>query len=222
MTSKRVTKRPASSSAKAVQAQEKPSRGRPRATDIEDRVFDSVMSIYSKGGWAVFTFEALARDAGVGKSSLYRRWSDREQLLRDALQARWLPVHNIDSGTLKGDLRELAQMIFNNRTGDLANLENWFRVDALEYPEVRKATAPFFEATILEARKIVRRAIKRGEVAASVNPGLLMDLVVGGVNNHVLTTPPNMRKMMIEKSSDFLDNLIEAVLHGTSSGNERD
>lgn len=222
MTSKRETKVPNSSPSKNEATQEKPARGRPRAADIEDRVFDSAMSIYSRGGWAVFSFEAIARESGVGKSSLYRRWSNREQLLQDALQARWLPVHNIDSGTLKGDLRELAQMIFNNRTGDLANLENWFRVDALQYPEVREATAPFFGATILEARKIVRRAIKRGEVSADMNPGLLMDLVVGGVNNHVLTTPPNMRSKMIKKSSDFLDSLIDAVLYGSVGDGRED
>ena len=211
MTSKQLTKGQTSRNSGV-----KPSRGRPRDKNIEDRVFDSVIDIYSRGGWAVLTFEAIARESGVGKSSLYRRWADREELLHATLKARWLPVHKIDTGSLRGDLRELAEMIFNNGAGSQGSLENWLRVDSCQYPEVRNATAPIFKATILEARQMVRRAIKREEISSSLNPGLLMDLIVGGVNNHVITTPPSMRDKMIKKAPKFLDELVDVVLHGVS------
>ena len=78
------------------------------------------MQIYAHGGWSALTFEAVARESGVGKSSLYRRWDSQQTLLHAAMKARWLPVHNIDTGSLHSDLRELAQMIFDNRTGHYA------------------------------------------------------------------------------------------------------
>ena len=193
---------------------DRPLRGRPRDPELEGRVFDAVMQIYAHGGWSALTFEAVARESGVGKSSLYRRWDSQQTLLHAAMKARWLPVHNIDTGSLHSDLRELAQMIFDNRTGDYANMSNRLLIDAARFPELREVSSPYMEETVLQARAIIRRAAARGEVPSSLNHGLLMDLVVGAVNNHVLTTPPKLRKEMQRKAPSFLDELVKIVLRG--------
>lgn len=200
-----------------MQNPEKSNRGRPRDPDLEDRVFDTVMNLYTHGGWAEVTFEAVSRESGTGKSSLYRRWEDRQSLLRSALEARWLTVDRIDNGSLKADLRELAELIFVSRTGDHANLQTWFSIDAKRFPEIKTVTAPYIEQTIKQGRAIVRRAITRGEVPATFKPSLLMDLIVGAVNNHVLTTPPHLNAAMMKKAPDFLDELVEVVLRGVSA-----
>ena len=193
---------------------DRPLRGRPRDPELEGRVFDAVMQIYAHGGWSALTFEAVARESGVGKSSLYRRWDSQQTLLHAAMKARWLPVHNIDTGSLQSDLRELAQMIFDNRTGDYANMSNRLLIDAARFPELREVSSPYMEETVLQARAIIRRAAARGEVPSSLNHGLLMDLVVGAVNNHVLTTPLKLRKEMQRKAPSFLDELVKIVLRG--------
>ena len=195
-------------------SKDRPLRGRPRDPELEGRVFDAVMQIYAHGGWSALTFEAVARESGVGKSSLYRRWDSQQTLLHAAMKARWLPVHNIDTGSLPSDLRELAQMIFDNRTGKHANMSNRLLIDAARFPELREVSSPYLEETVLQARAIIRRAAARGEVPSSLNHGLLMDLVVGAVNNHVLTTPPKLRKEMQRKAPSFLDELVEIVLRG--------
>ena len=193
---------------------DRPLRGRPRDPELEGRVFDAVMQIYAHGGWSALTFEAVARESGVGKSSLYRRWDSQQTLLHAAMKARWLPVHNIDTGSLHSELRALAQMIFDNRTGDYANMSNRLLIDAARFPELREVSSPYMEETVLQARAIIRRAAARGEVPSSLNHGLLMDLVVGAVNNHVLTTPPKLRKEMQRKAPSFLDELVKIVLRG--------
>ena len=193
---------------------DRPLRGRPRDPELEGRVFDAVMQIYAHGGWSALTFEAVARESGVGKSSLYRRWDSQQTLLHAAMKARWLPVHNIDTGSLHSDLMALAQMIFDNRTGDYANMSNRLLIDAARFPELREVSSPYMEETVLQARAIIRRAAARGEVPSSLNHGLLMDLVVGAVNNHVLTTPPKLRKEMQRKAPSFLDELVKIVLRG--------
>lgn len=193
---------------------DRPLRGRPRDPELEGRVFDAVMRIYANGGWSALTFEAVARESGVGKSSLYRRWDSQQTLLRAAMKAHWLPVRNIDTGSLPSDLRALAQMIFDNRTGHYANMSNRLLIDAARFPELREASSPYMEETVLQARAIIRRAAARGEVPSSLNHGLMMDLVVGAVNNHVLTTPPKLRKEMQRKAPSFLDELVKIVLRG--------
>jgi AcrR family transcriptional regulator len=190
------------------------SRGRPRDPQLEDRVFDAAISLYAEAGWAGFNFDAIARRAGVGKAALYRRWPSRGELLRQTFEVRWYVVDRIDTGSLHGDLTELARMCLESLTGPHGGAAAFMAVDWTRHPEVRLSTAPYRESTVRQGRAMVRRAVTRGEVAESVNPGLLLDIVVGAISNHVDTTPVRMRNAMIAKSPQFIDSLVETVLRG--------
>ena len=63
---------------------------------------------------------------------------------------------------------------------------------------------------------MVRRAIARDEIPQTVNPGLLLDIVVGGVTNHVATTPAHLRGAMIAKMDAFAETLVDLVLRGVA------
>jgi len=189
-------------------------RGRPRDPTLEDRVFDAAIALYAEAGWAGFTFDALARRSGVGKAGLYGRWANRETLLRQTFEARWLAPASIDTGTLQGDLIALAAQVFSARAGVYARAGAWMGMDAQAYPEMRSVLTPYTEATIRQGRAIVRRAIARGEIPASVNPGLLMDLVVGAVSNHIATTPERLRSAMMARRDAFIRDLVATALRG--------
>lgn len=189
-------------------------RGRPRDPGLEDRVYDAAIALYAEVGWAGFSFEAVARRAGVGKAGLYSRWAGRQELLRQTFEARWLAPARIDTGTLRGDLISLARQVFAAYAGDNAGVSRWSSVDAQTHPEARAVVAPYTEALIRQGRAIVRRAIARGDVAPGVNPGLLMDLVVGGVINHIHTTPLRLRSVMQGKMEAFTADLVDTVLRG--------
>ncbi len=191
-----------------------PPRGRPRDPQLESRVFDAAIALYAECGWQGFNFEAIARRAGVGKAAMYRRWETRGELLRQTLEARWLQVGSIDTGSLRGDLVRLASMCLAARTSSYAGTALHMLVDGARLPEVAAATAPYGEATIRQARAIVRRAIARGELDASVNPGMVLDIVVGGVTNHVATTPVRLRPAMLAKMDAFAGSLVDILLRG--------
>lgn len=197
-------------------------RGRPRDPGLEDRVFDAAIALYAEVGWAGFSFEALARRSGVGKAGLYRRWSDRQELLRQTLEARWLAPARIETGALRGDLLALARQVFAAYAGENARVARWMAMDGERHPEVRSATAPYVETTIRQGRAIVRRAIARGEIAGGTNPGLLMDLVVGGVINHVATTPLRLRGAMVAKMDAFTTDLVDTALRGIGAAPSED
>ncbi len=190
------------------------SRGRPRDPGLVDRVLDAAIDLYAETGWAGFSFEAVARRASVGKASLYARWPTRGALLAQMFETRWLTVGRIDTGSLRGDLMALAHMLFETATSARGGVARWIAMDADLYADVRAVAAPYKEATVRQGRAIVRRAIARGEVDPAVNPGLLMDLLVGAVTNHTGTTPQRLRAAMIAKKDDFIDALVNAVLLG--------
>ena len=189
-------------------------RGRPRDPSIESRVFDAAMAQYAEAGWSGFNFESVARKACVGKASLYRRWPTRGELLRHTLQARWLTVSSIDSGNIRGDLEELARMIARTLTGPYSEAHARISLDSARHPEMLDFLRPYSDDTIRHGRAIVRRAIARGEITPATNPGLMMDMVVGAVTNHIRTTPARLRGVMMAKMQDFVSELVEAVLHG--------
>lgn len=196
-------------------------RGRPRDPGLEDRVFDAAISLYAESGWAGFSFEALARRAGVGKAALYGRWSGREDLLRQTLEARWLAPSRIDTGALRPDLIALARQVFAAYGGDHARVARWLAMDGEIHREIRAVAAPYVETLIRQGRAMVRRAITRGEIGERVDPGLLMDLVVGATINHIATTPLRLRGAMIARMDAFTTELVDVALRGVGASQAR-
>ena len=84
--------------------------GRKRDPLIEPRVFDAALRVYAHGGWSGFTFEGIARAAGVGKPAIYRRWSSREELLIAALQTADFPEAR-DCGHVRADLLDERALV---------------------------------------------------------------------------------------------------------------
>lgn len=61
--------------------------GRPKNDLADMRILESALEVYGEAGWHGFNFTKVAAQAGVGKSSMYSRWTDREELLSDAFRA---------------------------------------------------------------------------------------------------------------------------------------
>jgi AcrR family transcriptional regulator len=192
--------------------------GRPRNPDIEDRVFDAAIDIYGRVGWAGFNFEVVTRATGIGKAAIYRRWPTREDLLAATLSARWGTVNDIDTGTLRGDLLCLVSYFSERLTGSFGAVSVHINADRLHFPEARQATDAFIADEIRAGRQIVRRAMARGELPEHTRPSLVIDLVVGGMQNHVLTTPPSLRAEMEASIKEFGEDLVDTVLRGVSTG----
>ena len=57
--------------------------GRPRDPDVDRRVADAAITLFGETGWAGFSVEAVAKQASVGKASIYLRWPTKEALLAD-------------------------------------------------------------------------------------------------------------------------------------------
>lgn len=168
-------------------------RGRPRDADLEDRVFDAVLEVYSETSWRGFTLDAVGRRARVGRAALYRRWASKDDLLVQALEARSpLPVP-IDTGDLRSDLVELARQLLQGyrTTPGLVSLR--VALDARVNPELlARLTHTLNKSRLLAARTIVHRAVERGDLPPDTSATLLLELVTGAVLSHALfalTTP---------------------------------
>jgi len=183
---------------------------------FEERVFDAAIAVYAEEGWRGFNFDAVSRRSGVGKAGIYRRWKTRGDLLRETLEARWYRVDTIDTGSLRGDLTALAHQNLRMRTARYNAAALQIDVDTYRSAEVRGFTQAYTEAAVRQARAIIRRAIERGELPANANASLILDVLIGAVTNHVMTTPPKLWKTMLAKLDDWVDTLVSFILRGVS------
>ena len=65
---------------------EAPSRGRPRRASASTDILDAALELLAERGFQAATIEAIAARAGVGRNTIYRRWSSKEELIAEALQ----------------------------------------------------------------------------------------------------------------------------------------
>ncbi|MGW6817421.1 TetR/AcrR family transcriptional regulator [Streptomyces sp. NPDC055005] len=80
---------------------------RRRGAARTDELLQTTIGLGAEVGYAGLSFEALARRAGVGKHTLYRRWPSKSALLLDALNSIWTKgLDYRDTGDVRADLRE--------------------------------------------------------------------------------------------------------------------
>jgi AcrR family transcriptional regulator len=186
--------------------------GRPRDPGLEQRVQDAACRLYGQVGWAGFSIDAVAREARVGKSSIYLRWPSNTALLLDSLQARIDVPYEVDTGSLRGDLLILARSIFAILTGASGDAVLRLSGEARLVPELAPRWEAFQAANVAAVRGIARRAIDRGDLPPDAPVRLMLDALFGGVLMQCLTTPASRIATLAKQADAYTEGLVDLVL----------
>jgi AcrR family transcriptional regulator len=161
-----------------------------RSARVRAAVLSAFLDLLVESGYSQLSFDALADRAGVHKTTLYRRWGSRENVLLDAaLQSAGEAVPLPDTGGLHSDLYALGAAIAENLRSPAA--EAMLRAvvsEAMAEPSVAQAARQFWEKRFAGARAIVTRAVARGEASASVDAGMIIEALIGPMYLRVLVT----------------------------------
>jgi AcrR family transcriptional regulator len=195
-----------------------PLTGRPRDPAVDKRALRAARDVLAERGYSAVTYDEVARRAGVGKSSLYLRWPSKADLVVAAVDAGIGDFSDIDTGTLRGDLRELADRLLDAYWSGAGLAAFRLRADARHEPELQQAIdAVRYKDSVRESRTLIRRGLRRGELPEHVSPTLIGDLVVGAILVHVMATPVHLTDAVRHQSAAYLDTLIDTVLAGAST-----
>jgi AcrR family transcriptional regulator len=188
--------------------------GRPPDPDMEARVFQATLDLYLELGWGKLSFDLVARRAGAGKAALYRRWSSIEELVVAALSSRVPRAGGCDTGSLRGDLRELAILMMRRYLSDdgLVDLRSLIdaKINSETFGDARRALSAR-QRTL--GREITARAARRGELPGTSNADAILEAVNGGVLFHFLMTPPEAMTVLSERVEEYADRIVEVVLN---------
>ncbi|MGW5850479.1 TetR/AcrR family transcriptional regulator [Streptomyces sp. NPDC055254] len=149
----------------------------------EQEFYDAVLEQLREDGYEALTMEGVAARASCGKSTLYRQWKTKPQLVAAALRAgRRGTLVAVDNGTLAEDLREAAR-IAACTSGRDTRLMQAVGHAALDDEELQAALrTALVEPELAAFDAMVERAVARGEIRANhpaveFLPAQLMGLV---------------------------------------------
>jgi AcrR family transcriptional regulator len=186
--------------------------GRPRDPAVEERVRSAACQLYARVGWTGFSIDAVAREARVGKSSIYLRWPDATSLLLDSLQTHIDMPLDTDTGTVRGDLLILARNILALLTSDLGDSILRLAAEARCVPELAPRWEAFVAANVSAVRRITSRGVSRGDLPPRTPVTLLLDAIFGGLLMHYMTTPPDRAANLAKRGDQLAESLVDMVL----------
>ena len=93
-----------------------PKSGRPRDPSADRMILQSALEVLTDLGYAGMSVEKVAKKAGVGKTTIYRRFSSKEELAAAALESLKDEIGPLpDTGDTRNDLVEMmlqSQQVF--------------------------------------------------------------------------------------------------------------
>jgi AcrR family transcriptional regulator len=126
--------------------------------------------------YADISVESIAARAGVHKTTVYRRWGSKVEIIKQALiGAAGAHIRVPDTGSVDGDLLLLAravQVVLSPQQG--AAITTALIVGGLASTELAEVMRQFWEVRLEAISAIVDRAVSRGELPAGTDPVALM------------------------------------------------
>jgi AcrR family transcriptional regulator len=148
-------------------------RGRPRSLASEQAILAATLDFIAEGhGPSTISISAVARRAGAGKDTIYRRWPCKEDLLLDALgsQQRELDIPP-DASTREALVALLADLIERLQDERNRRILRSLHGAGDEFPKLnRQYHEQIIEPRRERVRTLVRAGIARGELTADGDP----------------------------------------------------
>ncbi len=185
-----------------------PAGSRPggRSARVRASVLLATLQELTETGYTALSLESIARRAGVNKTSVYRRWGTRDTLVLDAvLQRASQRVPIPDTGSVRGDLLELArEIIANNSTPETQAVIRAFVAEAPRQSALAAGGREFWAARFTADRQIIQRAIDRGELPPATDPDLIIEALLGPLYLRLLITRQPLDTTYAERLVDLL------------------
>jgi AcrR family transcriptional regulator len=153
--------------------------GRHRSEATGETILATTLDCLREYGYTGLTMAGVIERAGVSSATLYRRWATKPELVAAAIEFIAPEPTEVDTGTLVGDIAALVRDIAKAYAARNAFAESMLG-DALVDDELtemvhRKIVGPRMKVL----RRILQRAVERGELTDPPTPEIANALLVG-------------------------------------------
>jgi AcrR family transcriptional regulator len=159
----------------------KKSPGRPRSTQSHQAMLQATLELLAEVGFEAMSIEAIAARAGVGKTTIYRRYNSKAELVADAIESIREEIVIPNTGSLWGDIDALIQ---NAAQISLNPLGRQTVAMIISSASSNADFAQIYWTKYLQPRReafaiVVERAKARQEVKPDLDSGLVFDTMSG-------------------------------------------
>ncbi|MFK4273048.1 TetR/AcrR family transcriptional regulator [Streptomyces milbemycinicus] len=172
--------------------------GRPRSAEADRAILGATRAALVELGWSKLTMGDVAARAGVAKTTLYRRWTNKSELVVDAVAALLDEQLELpDLGSLRADVEEtvlrFAALLTRPEAGTslMAVVAEATRDEALR-ERIRTTIVNRQKRLVLLGRE---RAQARGELPREADPAaaartadMIFDVIAGAVMHRTLVS----------------------------------
>jgi AcrR family transcriptional regulator len=154
----------------------------PRVERSRRVILGAVLDELGEVGFGALTIEAVAARAGVGKSTIYRHWPGKLELVEDAFRTLKAPVAVPDQGSLRERVVAVIEQVACLVAESTYSTCMPALIDAAERdPNVRDFHSRFSAERRAALVGLLRDAVQTGELPATTDPELLADALVGPI-----------------------------------------
>ena len=150
--------------------------------DITAAIRNAVMHELAEVGYGRLSIEAVARRAGVGKTAIYRRWSNKlEMVLEIVSEVAGRAVPLPDTGSFSGDLTLLMMIVSRALQHRIASqIIPDLMAEAARNPQIAETLQKALRThQTAVGDKLVGQAVARGELPEDADPQLAVELILG-------------------------------------------
>lgn len=185
-------------------------RGRPRDPAADAAILRAGLELFIERGIEGASIERIAKRAGVGKLTVYRRWSNKEDLIARAIETlvvgeiNWPSEELVDQVPPSQLVEAAISDAANTATApEFRGLVARILGSSVHHPSLM---ATYWKHYILPRRKLATRLLQRaqreGKVATDADLDVLIDMMAGAVTYRVLQPDPpdpaEMRRYLTE------------------------
>ncbi|HEY0474499.1 MAG TPA: TetR/AcrR family transcriptional regulator [Kribbella sp.] len=180
-------------------------RGRPRDAGVEAKVLAAAAAELRRGGYGGLSIDRVAEQAGVAKTTIYRRWPSKAELVVALITDLREDVPFEPSDDPRRDLTELVIAIATNLTATPTTLIADLAAASAREPRVGESVRALWSERHHAVTAVVAKAQEAGLVLGHVSPEVLVDQLVGPLYYRLLVTGEPL-------SPDYARTLVRSVL----------
>ena len=188
--------------------------GRPRSIHADQAILQATLDLLAEVGYESMSIEAIASRAGVGKTTIYRRYTSKEELVADAIESLRDDLAIPDTGSFWGDM----DILINNATKKIDSplgRQTLALIISTASSNPQFAEVYWTKYTKLRREafsKVLERAKSRGEIHKDANVDLIIDLVSGSLYYALIFKPTT------EPVEAYMRRTMNLLLKGIGNG----
>ncbi len=202
---------------KAKTAKREEEKGLRRGLPVVEGILAATLEELALAGYRALRVEDVARRAGVNKTTVYRRWPEKRDLVHAALhtmaQSKFAATE--DLGSLREDLiskgKSFAEFATSSHGRSLIRMMFIEGTDS----ELRDIIKTVRESHANAPHDVVMRAIERGELSSLSEARLLLESFVGAIHHRIFLIGDAVSEQDI---AALVDLLLHGALHRRSVG----